>query len=235
MFSRLSSLISLAVHHYHHFIPVLLTWIWNNFTMFVVRFRNMFHAGQNTKCTGPGMYGVTLYCKIVQIECWARFSISNGITTHNASKPGCALSVINRYNDKAISLERLIQISYNLFAFFRGGSLSWICFPALRHQLFPGKRRWLAFVVMLWTTAFVHNRMVKLCQRFNLDINKGRLPIPHLPQHDPQAVDVCTGFIYLGTKHLRCYVNRSSCQSACYVNGLFGYTNVRDPHPVVLW
>ena len=134
-----------------------------------------------------------------------------------------------------MSLERLIQFSYNLFAFFRGGSLSWICFPAHRHQRFPGRMGSPAFVVivMLWTTTFVH-KITKLYQFCKLDISKGRFSVPHLPQHNPQAVDICTEFVYLGTKHLRCYVNRSSCQSACYVNGMFGFTNVRDPHSVVL-
>ena len=88
---------------------------------------------------------------------------------------------------------------------------------------------------MLWTDPFVHNKIAKLCQRLKLHISKGRLPIPHLPQHNPQAVDICAELVYLGTKYLRCYVNRSSCQSACYVNGMFGYTNVGDPDSVIFF
>ena len=153
----------------------------------------------------------------------------------NASKSGCTLSVTNRLSDKAMSLERFIQFSYKLFAFFRGGSLSWIFSPAHRHQLFPGRMKSLALVVivMFWTTTFVH-KITKLCQIFKLDIRKWRLSVPHLPEYNAQAVDICAEFVYLGTKYLRCYVNRSSCQSACYVNGMFGYTNVRDLHSVVL-
>ena len=32
--------------------------------MFVVHLQNMFHAGQNTRCTGLGMYGVTSDYKV---------------------------------------------------------------------------------------------------------------------------------------------------------------------------
>ena len=32
--------------------------------MFVVGFQNMFHAGQNTKWKGLGMYGVALYYEV---------------------------------------------------------------------------------------------------------------------------------------------------------------------------
>ena len=171
----------------------------------------------------------------VQVEYRARLSISNGITLpttllHQAVLFQYSLVIMIRQ----MSLQRLIEFSYSLFAFFRVGSLSWISLPTHRHQLLPGRRRCKAFVVMLWTTAFVHNKIAKLCQRFKLDASKGRLPIPHLPQHNAQAVDICTEFVYLGTKHLRCYVNRSSCRIACYVNGMFEYTNVREPHSVVL-
>ena len=86
----------------------------------------------------------------------------------------------------------------------------------------------------LWPTAAINHVKEGFnwwCSR----LSKGLLSIPYLPQHYPQAVDVCSFVVRCCAEHFRCHVFRASSNGASNVFCCFWYANICHLHWVSLW